>query len=310
MSLNGVINVYKEKGYTSFDVVAKLRGILKQKKIGHTGTLDPDACGVLPVCLGSATKLCDFLTDKVKEYVVTMLLGTETDTEDISGKVINHVDDSYVINNVTTESLESAVNKFLGDFMQTPPMYSAIKVDGKKLYELAREGKVIERKKRPVTFFNIEILSVDLPCVKMRVSCSKGTYIRSLCRDIGNELKVYGCMKDLVRTKSGDFHIEDTLTLYDISCKASEGLIESVLIPVSEVLSGYDKLMLDSSYDKLLHNGNSFELSDEVFNIKENIKMMYRVFDSNGEFIGVFSACKSNGVCRLKCEKMFYGNNN
>ena len=184
--VNGIINVYKEKGYTSFDVVAKMRGIFGQKKIGHTGTLDPDAQGVLPVCLGKATKVCDLLTDKDKVYKATMLLGIQTDTLDISGKVCNKA-----MVNVTEQQVRDVISTFVGTIEQVPPMYSALKVNGKKLYELAREGKTIERKARKVSIYDITIDEICLPEVVMTVSCSKGTYIRSLCDDIGTKLGCY-----------------------------------------------------------------------------------------------------------------------
>ena len=188
--INGVLNVYKEKGYTSHDVVAKLRGILKQKKIGHTGTLDPEAEGVLPVCLGRGTKLCGMLTDKRKTYQAVLHLGMETDTQDMTGQVISRRPVE-----VTPEEAARCIRSFVGDQMQIPPMYSALKVGGKKLYELAREGKEVERKPRPVTFYEIRILSVELPLVTMEVTCSKGTYIRTLCHDIGEKTglqRMYG----------------------------------------------------------------------------------------------------------------------
>ena len=184
--IHGIINVYKEKGFTSHDVVAKLRGIVGQKKIGHTGTLDPDATGVLPVCLGKATKLCDLLTDKNKTYEAVLLLGKTTDTQDITGEVLEEKSTEAL----TEEKVREAIEGFIGDYEQIPPMYSALKVNGKKLYELAREGKVIERKARPVKILDIQILEIDLPKVRMEVSCSKGTYIRTLCHDIGDKL---GC---------------------------------------------------------------------------------------------------------------------
>ena len=186
---SGIINVYKEAGYTSFDVVAKLRGILHIKKIGHTGTLDPDAVGVLPICIGKATKVCDMLTNTDKTYVATLLMGVSTDTYDISGTIL---DEKEV--NVTPEMVEKTIKSFIGEQDQIPPMYSAIKVNGKKLYELAREGKVIERKARRINIYNIEIIDINLPRVKMRIDCSKGTYIRSLCNDIGEKLGCHGCM--------------------------------------------------------------------------------------------------------------------
>ena len=208
---SGIINVYKEKGFTSFDVVAKLRGILRTKKIGHTGTLDPDAEGVLPVCIGRATKVCDILTDKDKVYEAVMLLGVETDTQDTSGAVLSEKQVE-----VSEEEVKKAILSFVGDYAQVPPMYSALKVNGKKLYELAREGKSVERKARNVQIFSIEILEVNLPRVRMSVHCSKGTYIRTLCHDIGTMLGCGGCMEKLLRTKVGVFELKDTLKLSEI----------------------------------------------------------------------------------------------
>ena len=195
--VNGILNVYKEKGYTSHDVVAKLRGIVGQKKIGHTGTLDPDAEGVLPVCLGRATKVCDMLTEKDKTYEAVLLLGKETDTQDISGTVLRVGETE----GLTQEQVKDCVMSFVGEYDQIPPMYSALKVNGKKLYELAREGKTIERKSRKVEIKEIRILEMALPRVRMEVSCSKGTYIRTLCHDIGEKLGCFGCMESLLRTK-------------------------------------------------------------------------------------------------------------
>ena len=194
--IHGIINVYKEKGFTSHDVVAKLRGIVGQKKIGHTGTLDPDATGVLPVCLGKATKLCDLLTDKDKTYEAVMLLGMTTDTQDVTGRIL----EERSTETLTADKVREVIRSFIGDYDQIPPMYSALKVNGKKLYELAREGKVVERKARPVKILDIRIIEMDLPRVRMEVSCSKGTYIRTLCHDIGEQLGCGGCMESLIRT--------------------------------------------------------------------------------------------------------------
>ena len=190
--MDGIINVYKEKGYTSHDVVAKMRGILRMKKIGHTGTLDPEAEGVLPVCLGKGTRLCDMLTDKTKSYRAVLLLGKETDTQDTTGTVL--AENPEAAASVTEEQVRQAILSFLGIYMQVPPMYSALKVNGKKLYELARAGKEIERQARPVEILDIQIEKIDLPRVTFHVSCSKGTYIRTLCYDIGRKLGCGGCM--------------------------------------------------------------------------------------------------------------------
>ena len=199
--MDGVIVIRKEKGFTSHDVVAKLRGILHMKKIGHTGTLDPDAEGVLPVALGKATRLVDMITDKEKTYEAVMRLGVVTDTQDMSGTVLSQTEDI----SVTEEELRTVIGSFVGDYMQVPPMYSALKVNGKKLYELAREGKTVERKARPVHFYEIEILDIDFPLVRFCVTCSKGTYIRTLCHDIGEKLGCGAAMETLLRTKVGRF---------------------------------------------------------------------------------------------------------
>ncbi|MDE6167837.1 MAG: tRNA pseudouridine(55) synthase TruB, partial [Acetatifactor sp.] len=188
--MNGIIIVNKEAGYTSHDVVAKLRGICGQRKVGHTGTLDPAAVGVLPVCLGTATRLCDLLADRDKEYVAELLLGVETDTQDTTGRVT--AEHSVKIEE---EEIRRICQGFVGEYEQIPPMYSALKVNGKKLYELAREGKEVERRARPVQIYSLEVLDCRLPVVTLRVSCSKGTYIRTLCADIGEKLGVGGTMK-------------------------------------------------------------------------------------------------------------------
>ena len=185
---HGIMNVYKEPGYTSHDVVARLRGILKQKKIGHTGTLDPAAEGVLPVCLGMGTRLCDMLTDRTKTYEAVMLLGMTTDTQDTTGQVLD--DRHHAAMRLEEAAVTEAVLGFKGDYDQIPPMYSALKVDGKKLYELARAGKEVERQARQVQILEIRVDKVELPRVWMTVTCSKGTYIRTLCHDIGGKL---GC---------------------------------------------------------------------------------------------------------------------
>ena len=225
--VNGILNVYKEKGYTSHDVVAKLRGIVGQKKIGHTGTLDPDAEGVLPVCLGRATKVCDMLTEKDKTYEAVLLLGKETDTQDISGTVLRVGETE----GLTQEQVKDCVMSFVGEYDQIPPMYSALKVNGKKLYELAREGKTIERKSRKVEIKEIRILEMALPRVRMEVSCSKGTYIRTLCHDIGEKLGCFGCMESLLRTKVSRFEIESSLKLSEIQKKRC-CICECSLLPV------------------------------------------------------------------------------
>ena len=251
--INGIICVNKETGYTSHDVVAKLRGILGQKKIGHTGTLDPNATGVLPVCLGNATKLVDMLTDTDKEYQATLLLGVTTDTEDIWGKELFRKEVT-----VGAEEVFRAVMSFAGTYMQVPPMYSAKKVDGKKLYELAREGRVIERKPREVTIKKIEIIMIQLPYVRFSVTCSKGTYIRSLCRDIGERLGVGGCMSELTRTRVGRFTLSDAVKLSDIEKAHDAGTTDSIVVPTDSFFEDLAAYYSTESDEKLIRNGNPF----------------------------------------------------
>ena len=294
--INGVINIYKIKGFTSHDVVAKLRGILRQKKIGHTGTLDPDATGVLPVCLGSATKLCDMLTDKKKEYVAKVRLGIVTDTQDMTGTVLDqkevHVDEKQV-----TEALET----FVGEYEQVPPMYSALKVNGKKLYELAREGKEVERKARPVTIHYIEIMDMQLPELTIKVGCSKGTYIRTLCHDLGERLGCGAAMAALERTKSGQFTLDTALTLAELEEKLKDAgdnrdaVIETHVIPVDKMFSELSELRLLSEWERLVQNGNSFEernLKKEFRNKERADKSEYRVYIGDNIFMGVYRFCE------------------
>ena len=252
--MNGILNVYKEPGFTSHDVVAKLRGICKQKKIGHTGTLDPEASGVLPVCLGSATKLCDLLTEKDKEYRAVMLLGCETDTQDTTGTVISEHEVT-----ASEEEVRDAILSFTGPYDQIPPMYSALKVNGQKLCDLARAGKVVERKSRRITIHSIEIEEICLPRVTMKVFCSRGTYIRTLCHDIGQKLGCGGAMEKLVRTRSGRFGLEEAYKLSEIQKLSDEGRLEEILMPVENVFEGLLAVQAIGIGQKLLENGNPLE---------------------------------------------------
>ena len=292
--LDGIFNVYKEKGYTSHDVVARLRGIAGQKKVGHTGTLDPDAEGVLPVCLGKATKVCDVLTDKSKTYQAVLLLGRRTDTQDISGACLEERDTS----GLAKETVRRAVESFLGDYMQTPPMYSALKVDGKKLYELAREGKTVERKARKVQIHRIEIRKMDLPRVWIEVACSKGTYIRTLCDDIGELLGVGGCMEELLRTRVGHFRIEDSVRLSELERYREEGTLEEHLIPVDSVFADCPRLDVPERLEPLLYNGNPLRLPEGEDG------QLVRVYDSRGRFIALYRYQQKKHI--YKNEKMFF----
>ena len=280
--IHGIINVYKEKGFTSHDVVAKLRGIVGQKKIGHTGTLDPDAEGVLPVCLGRATKLCDLLTDKVYETV--LLLGTVTDTQDVSGEILERRDTS----SVTEAILREKISTFEGGYAQIPPMYSALKVGGKKLYELAREGKSIERKPRNIKIYNIDILKVELPRVKMRVHCSKGTYIRTLCHDIGESLGCGGCMEELLRTQVSRFQLENAYTLSQIEESKEKGKLEELILPIDEMFSEYPKAVVMDRWKKLIYNGNPFPDRAVLDKLDVRDEEPVRVYDQEEHFIGLY----------------------
>lgn len=276
----GIIVIHKEKGYTSHDVVAKLRGILHMKKIGHTGTLDPDATGVLPVALGKGTKLVDLLTDKEKTYEAVLHLGITTDTQDMSGTVL---EEKPV--NVTEEEVRQVLESFVGDQLQVPPMYSALKVNGKKLYELAREGKSVERKARPVSFYEITPLEIKLPLVKLRVTCSKGTYIRTLCNDIGEKLGCGGCMEELLRSKVGSYSLGESHSFAEVEAAVADGTIQDMIYPVEQVLSGYPALFADSYGDRLLQNGNP--LSDNLVS-PQHKEGWVRMYASDGSFTGIF----------------------
>lgn len=285
MMINGIINVYKEKGYTSFDVVAKMRGIFHQKKIGHTGTLDPDAEGVLPVCLGKATKVCDLLTDKDKEYRTVLLLGQETDTQDISGSVVHQAEVT-----VSEEEVKEAVLSFIGKYEQIPPMYSALKIQGQKLCDLARKGITVERKPRPVVINDIQIHEIRLPEVEMTVSCSKGTYIRTLCDDIGKKLGCFGCMKTLLRTKVDKFCVEDAYKLSELEKFAQYPKEEwSFLQKVDTVFEKYPSVTAKAEAKKLVENGNRIPVAFLADFSPEKQQEKVRLYDAQGQFIGIYA---------------------
>lgn len=289
--INGIINVYKEKGFTSFDVVAKMRGMFHQKKIGHTGTLDPDAEGVLPVCLGKATKVCDLLTDKDKEYKAVLLLGQETDTQDISGEVLNS---SEV--HVTEEEVKQAILSFVGAYEQVPPMYSALKVNGQKLCDLARKGITVERKARPVVIHNIEIININLPEVEMIVSCSKGTYIRTLCDDIGKKIGCYGCMKSLLRTRVDQFTIEKALTLSELQQIIDEKSENewNFIGAIDDVFYKYPSVQTKEEAQKLVLNGNRIPSELIADYSEEKMQEQVRLYDFSNKFVGIYTYLKES----------------
>lgn len=300
--INGMINIYKEAGFTSHDVVAKMRGILKQKKIGHTGTLDPEAVGVLPVCLGNGTKLCDMFTDKSKVYEGVLYLGVATDTQDMTGKILERREI-----HASEEEIREVVLSFLGEYHQIPPMYSALKVNGQKLYELARQGKEVERKPRELMIESIEILSVDLPRVRFLVGCSKGTYIRTLCHDIGEKLGCGAAMESLIRRRVGNFRIEDAITLSMLETLRDENRVMEKVISVESLFNNYTGVKSAEEYDYLLKNGNSLleRQMDTAFH--QNIECLgekkVRMYDSSGVFYGIYEYIPDKAL--FKPFKMF-----
>lgn len=299
-TINGIINIKKEKGFTSHDVVAKLRGILRMKKIGHTGTLDPDATGVLPVCIGKATKVCDLLTDKDKTYVAQVKLGITTDTLDLTGKVLSKKDVS-----VTEERIMEVASSFVGEIEQIPPMYSAIKVNGKKLYELARQGKEVERKPRKVTIHDLKIVDISLEDNEftMEVSCSKGTYIRTLCQDIGEKLGCGASMKNLVRTKVGRFILEEGYTLEEIQHMVEEEKLEQVLLPIADVFDQLRNCNVSEQGMKFLKNGNKIKAS--LCSLKDmKDKEQVCMYGTDGSFYAIYQYAKSDQMYHIV--KMFH----
>ena len=285
--INGVINVYKEPGYTSHDVVAKLRGILKQKKIGHMGTLDPNAVGVLPVCLGKATKLCNLLSEKDKTYTATMLLGIETDTQDTTGQITNQTPEEEVMK-LSEEKVFDVIKSYIGEYDQIPPMFSAIKINGQKLYNLARKGEEIERPPRHCKIIDITITKIDLPRVSFHVTCSKGTYVRTLCYDIGKDLGVGACMEKLTRTRVERFDIKDSISLSQIEEIRDQGILEQYITPVDEISDMYSKCMVSEEAEKLLYNGNIFTSRNTLLKMNHQDGQTVRVYTHDGKFIGLY----------------------
>ena len=274
--MNGVINVYKPQNITSFDVVRTIRRISRVKKVGHTGTLDPMATGVLPICIGGSTKIVDFIMNEHKEYIAKLKLGLITDTYDREGMVLKEEDISQILE----EEVLNCINSFKGKSIQIPPMYSAIKIKGERLYNLARKGIEVEREGREINIYNIEVLKINLPYVEFKVNCSKGTYIRSLCYDIGNKLGVGAVMWELERTKTGIFSKENSINLEDIN----EENIKEFIIPTEKVLSKYEKIEIDEYFARLLKNG--VEVKDKRLLGKIKINDILRVYTED-KFMGL-----------------------
>lgn len=298
--LDGIIVIDKEPGFTSHDVVAKMRGICGQKKVGHTGTLDPDATGVLPICLGKGTKVSGLLTDSDKEYEAELVLGITTDTLDLSGKILSERKVDF-----SEDEVKEVIHSFVGEIFQIPPMYSALKVNGQKLCDLARQGIEVERKPRKVSIYAIEILSMELPRVRMRVSCSKGTYIRTLCQDIGEKLGCGGAMGVLRRVRAAGFTLEHAVTLAQLQNAKDAGHLTDYLYPVEKVYSIYPRVTAMSAADKLLQNGNA--VPERWMEKPASTAQAVRMYNHQGDFIGIFSYRKETKEYRPV--KMFYCKN-
>ncbi len=276
--INGVLNIFKNKGMTSFDVVRKIKFLANEKKVGHTGTLDPEATGVLPVCLGKATKTIDYIMNSNKVYEVKFLLGVKTTTYDLEGEII----DRNEIDHITSDKVSEAALSFLGEYDQVPPMYSALKKNGVRLYDLARQGIEVEREARKVRIFNISDLKIELPYVYMKVACSKGTYIRSLCYDIGEKLKVGAAMAELNRSETSIFKQVDSVNIDDLTKEN----IQDYIMTIEDALSFYPKITVQSTFTKLLVNGVKV-FDKRLTNEKREKNVLYRVYDSEGTFIGI-----------------------
>jgi len=282
--MNGVLNIYKPVGMTSFHVVKTIRKLTKVKKVGHTGTLDPLASGVLPICIGKATKIVNYIMNDFKVYECKLKLGITTDTYDREGKIITTSEVS-----VLEEDIISCINSFKGNILQVPPMYSAVKINGKKLYELARDGVEIQRNARPITIYDIDILDISLPYVSFRVKCSKGTYIRSLCYDIGKKLACGATMWSLERIQSGKFNKENALFLEDLK----ETNVNEHIIPIDVALNDYDKVKVNSNVEKLLRNG--VRVGDRRLLNEIQLNKLYRIYTYDEKFLGI-GLRNSNGL--------------
>ncbi len=293
--MNGIINIFKPKGMTSHDVVAIMRKITGIKRIGHTGTLDPMATGVLPICIGKATRVSEYLLNADKEYVADLTLGSRTDTLDVEGKVVD-----TSLKRVTRNKIISTISNYKGNIKQTPPMYSALKHEGKKLYELAREGKTIERPKRDVEIYSIDILNIiNNNQITFKVKCSRGTYIRTLCDDIGYDLGTFGYMSYLMRTQAGPFNIEKSYSL-DYIKKIDTDEIKDIILPMDNALMDLESFDIADKHYKRLINGVKIKLDNSI---KYKLDKLYRVYCKE-EFIGTGEIVKIDSDLYMKMNKV------
>ncbi|ASA22217.1 tRNA pseudouridine(55) synthase TruB [Paenibacillus donghaensis] len=296
--LTGVLAVYKPAGFTSHDVVAKARRILGMKRIGHTGTLDPQVTGVLPLCLGKATRVVEYIQELPKEYVATLRLGMSSDTEDMTGTITEALEEVQV----SREEVQAVLNSFQGVISQVPPMYSAVKVDGKRLYELAREGKTVERKSREVEIYEIEMTDMvwegPYPEISFRVLCSKGTYIRTLCVDIGRALGLPGVMVKLERTMSAGISASHCLTLEQIAEHMTAGTLEAQLIPADEAIAHLPKHTVSEEKKKAALQGQRLSLRYVAPEVKQSGH--FRLYDLQDVFLGIYELDESGAIAPVK----------
>lgn len=288
--MDGIINLYKPPGITSHTAVAKVRRILQMKKVGHTGTLDPDAQGVLPICLGKGTKVSGMLTDTDKAYRTVIRFGVTTDTQDMSGTVLSQCKPA-----VTQEALLGILPQFTGEIQQIPPMYSAVKIGGKKLYELARQGTEVERQPRTITILDLQLVDFSGGHATLDVSCSKGTYIRTLCHEIGQALGCGAAMEHLTRTRSGIFRLEDSVTLETLEQEPSLHII-----PVDKLFAEYPAYQVGIKQERLVVNGVS------IYAPKAITGQTYRVYNESGTFLCLSTGAELDGRQCLKLTKAFY----
>lgn len=292
--MNGILCVNKPQDFTSFDVVAKLRGILKMKRLGHAGTLDPMATGVLPIFVGNATKACDIMPDNTKSYRAGFCLGKTSDTQDITGKILSESDIP-----AEEQDILSVIPELTGKIMQLPPMYSAVQVNGQRLYDLARKGVEVERQAREIEVFSIDLLSYDSVSREgvLDISCGKGTYIRTIINDIGEKLGCGGIMTSLVRTGSGGFSLEDCFTFEEIQKARDEDRLEQLILPIERVFTKLPKLRLNEAQTRMYKNGVKLDLS-RINNIIPD-KSEYALYGSDGSFIGTSVADFENNLLRI-----------
>ena len=298
MEPSGVLCVKKEEGMTSHDVVNRIRRLYGTKKVGHTGTLDPLATGVLTVLIGRAAKAAEYLVADSKEYIATLRLGLTTDTEDITGNILSTSEDIP-----TYEKVRSTVDTFVGDIMQVPPMYSALKVDGQKLCDLARKGVTVERKPRPITVYSIDTKQTDSPTdYILKVSCSSGTYIRTLCADIGAALGCGGVMATLCRSRAGDFSIDQAYTLSEIEERSQEER-EALLLPIAELFTSLPEVRLPAFFEKLSRSG--CEIYQKKIRSSFEVGQRVRLSTADGKFYALGEVREYENGSAIKSIKIF-----